>query len=82
VDADGVPVPNADPQIAFKVNGPGAIVAVDNADNASHESFHASERKAYQGWSFAIVRATGTGAITLTASARGLTGSSVAISGK
>jgi beta-galactosidase len=82
VDGDGVPVPNADPRIAFKVNGPGAIVAVDNADNASHEPFQASERKAFQGWCIAILRATGTGPITVSASAPGLAGSSVVISGK
>jgi beta-galactosidase len=82
VDADGVPVPNADPQIAFKVNGPGAIVAVDNADNASHEPFQASERKAFQGSCIAIVRVTGTGAITVSVSAPGLAGSSVVIGGE
>ena len=58
VDDNGVLVPNADPLVAFQAAGPGAIAAVDSADNASHEPFQASERHAYQGQCLAIVKAT------------------------
>jgi beta-galactosidase len=81
VDANGVMVPNADQLISFKLSGPGAIAAVDSADNTSHEPFQAAERKAYQGWCVALVKASGAGRITMSASAPGLAGSSVTIEG-
>ncbi|HEY5227644.1 MAG TPA: DUF4982 domain-containing protein, partial [Opitutaceae bacterium] len=80
VDAQGVAVPGADNMISFSVDGPGAIAAVDNADNSSHEPFQAARRSAYRGSCFAVLRATGTsGPIRLTASAAGLESSSVSI---
>ena len=78
VDENGVPVPAASDRIAFQIEGPGRIAAVDSGDNASHEPFQASERRAYQGRCFALVRATAPeGAITVTASAPGLAAASV-----
>jgi beta-galactosidase len=80
VDENGVLIPNAGDLITFKINGPGVIAAVDSANNSSHESFQASERKAYQGRCFAMLRAkTGKGRITLEASAPGLESSSISI---
>ena len=80
VDEKGVRVPNAGDLITFKLSGPGVIAAVDSGDNASHEPFQASERHAFQGQCFAIVRVTvPLGKIVLTASAPGLTGSSITI---
>jgi beta-galactosidase len=71
-DEDGVLEPNANDLVTFSISGPGEIVAVDNADNSSHEPFQAKERHAYQGKCYAIVRATGaSGRITVTASAPG-----------
>jgi beta-galactosidase len=79
-DENGVRVPSASDLITFKIAGPGVIAAVDNANNASHESFQAGERNAYQGVCFAIVRGNATsGKITLTASASGLTDGSLTI---
>jgi beta-galactosidase len=73
VDAQGTRVPGADPTVVFKVDGPGEIAAVDSADNSSHESFHATQRRAYQGSCFAIVRSTKpAGSIILSATAVGL----------
>jgi beta-galactosidase len=73
VDAQGVPVPAAVDLVSFAVTGPGVIAAVDSGDNASHESFQASERHAFQGRCVAYVRASvDTGRLTLTASAPGL----------
>jgi len=72
VDTNGVQVPGADPLLHFQISGPGAIAAVDSADNFSHESFQAPERHAFQGRCVAIVRATGIGRILFSASAEGL----------
>jgi beta-galactosidase len=80
VDEHGVLVPDADGEISFAIAGPGAIAAVDNGDNSSHELFQGTGRKAYQGRCFAFVKATAApGRITLTASAPGLAGASVAL---
>jgi beta-galactosidase len=80
VDEQGVMVPNAGDLITFKINGPGVVTAVDSGDVASHEPFQASERRAYQGRCFAIVKATaGSGKITITASASGLKSTSITI---
>lgn len=73
LDSNGVLVATADNLIAFAITGPGVIAAVDNADNASHESFRASQRRAFDGRCIAIVRATARrGHITLTAESPGL----------
>jgi len=80
VDASGTEVLHADDLISFTISGPGVIAAVDNADNASHESFQATERHAYHGECVAFVKATGSsGKIVLTATATGLTAGSIAI---
>ncbi len=80
VDANGVVVPNAGDLISFKVSGGGKIVAVDSADNSSHEPFQASERHAFQGKCVAMVKTSAaSGKITISASAPGLKGSSVSI---
>ena len=80
VDSDGVLVPNAADLITFSVDGPGRVVAVDSADNASHEPFQASERHAYQGRCYALVRASGpSGTIKVAASAPGLQAASATI---
>lgn len=72
LDKDGTLVPNAEHQIQLNVGGPGKIIAVDSGNVISIEPFQASERKAYQGRTLAILRATGKGTVQLTASAAGL----------
>jgi beta-galactosidase len=79
VDAKGVPATAADNLVQFRISGPGTIVAVDNADNASHEMFQATARRAYQGRLVAIVRASGSGRIVVSGSAEGLAEGSVTI---
>jgi beta-galactosidase len=80
VDESGVPVPDSNVLISFKASGPGKVAAVDSGDNSSHEAFQATERRAFQGVCFAIVRATArSGRIVVSASAPGLTGGSVTI---
>jgi beta-galactosidase len=80
VDAQGVPVPGADDAVTFHVDGPGEIAAVDSADNASHEAFQGTQRRAYKGRCFAVVRATApVGRIALSATAAGLEGGQLTI---
>ncbi len=80
VDEKGVIVPNANDLVTFKVTGPGIVAAVDSADNNSHEPFQASERKAYQGRLFAMLKASALrGRITLVAAAPQLKSSSIII---
>ena len=72
-DAHGVPVPDASNEITFSTSGPGRVVAVDSADNTSHEPFQATERRAVQGRCIAMVRASATaGPITVRATSPGL----------
>lgn len=74
-DKDGVLVPWANDSISFEVSGPGRIAAVDSADNASHEAFQGSERRAFEGRCVAFIKATGkSGQIRVTASGANLTG--------
>ncbi len=56
-DEKGTVIPSANQLISFRVIGPGQIAAVDSADNSSHESFQASERRAYEGECTTYVRA-------------------------
>ncbi len=83
VDANGTVVPSASDRVSFAVTGPGAVVAVDSGDNASHEPFQATGRRAFRGRCVAFVRATAaSGAITLTASAPGLAPGSIAFAAR
>ena len=52
--------------------------AVDSGSQ-TEETFRGNVRNAFQGLSFALIQATGRGAITVTASATGLAGSSVTV---
>ena len=81
-DINGIPIPDASGRVSFSITGPGIIAAVDNGDNSSAESFHASERHAYQGRCLAMVRAVAArGKITLTASTPGLKDASITLKG-
>lgn len=82
-DKDGLLVPRSKNQIKFKIDGPGEIVATDNGDATSFESFQAPERKAYNGLALVIVRAKPgqPGKITLTAETEGLKAGECVISG-
>jgi len=83
VDANGVIVPNADNLVKFQVEGSGAIVGVDNGDPISHESFKASQRKAFHGKCLVVVQSgENPGVIKLIASADGLTSNTVEITTK
>lgn len=82
VDANGSQVSTANDAVAFSVDGSaGSIVAVDNADPASAESFRGSTRKAFKGVCYAMVRMRSAGSITVAATAGNLKSSSVTITG-
>jgi beta-galactosidase len=70
----GLTVPRANNQIHFEIEGPGEIVATDNGDPTSFESFQSHDRKAFNGLCLVIVRgkAGQPGKINLTAKADGL----------
>jgi beta-galactosidase len=71
LDEGGVRNPLAANPITFKIDGPGQIIAVDNGDKLSHESYQDLQRQLYRGRAIAIIRATGNGKITVTASTDG-----------
>ncbi|HEY4206459.1 MAG TPA: beta-galactosidase GalB, partial [Puia sp.] len=71
VDAKGVPVPRADNEISFKIEGPGEIVATDNGDPADLRSFASKERKAFNGMALVIVRAKKTGVTAVAGGSKG-----------
>jgi beta-galactosidase len=56
-DQAGLQVPRSKNHIKFEVEGPGEILATDNGDATSFESFQAPEHNAYNGLALVIVRA-------------------------
>ncbi|HEY9502102.1 MAG TPA: glycoside hydrolase family 2 TIM barrel-domain containing protein, partial [Pyrinomonadaceae bacterium] len=83
VDRNGTVIPNADDLVKFDVSGEGFIAGVDNGSQISHESFKASQRKAFHGQCLAIIQSKGTrGKITLKASAAGLAPAAVVITAR
>jgi beta-galactosidase len=72
-DASGGVVTTSAATITFAITGPGTIVAVDSGSN-SEQTFRGNVINAYNGVAFALVQATGAGAISVTASATGLMG--------
>lgn len=55
-DASGWTVPRASDRIRFQIDGPGEIVATDNGDPTSFESFQSHERNAFNGLCLVIIR--------------------------
>ena len=73
-DRAGLVVPRSKNRVHFELEGPGEIVAVDNGDATSHESFQSKERAAYNGLCLVVVRAKkgAPGSIRLRAYSEGL----------
>jgi beta-galactosidase len=73
-DKAGLTVPRVNNQIHFDIEGPGEIVATDNGDPASFESFQSHDRKSFNGLCLVIVRGMPgqPGKIKLAAKADGL----------
>lgn len=80
-DKNSLLVPRSKNHVRFELSGPGEIVAVDNGDPTSHESFQTKERDAFNGLVLVIVRSRAgqPGTIRLRAQADGLTGVEVLI---
>jgi len=80
-DSHGQMVPRSKNRIHFEIEGPGEIVATDNGDPTSLESFQSPDRNAFNGLCLVIVRAKAGqgGTIRLTARAEGLESASTTI---
>jgi beta-galactosidase len=81
VDKDGRLAPRAHDRVRFTIEGPGELVATDNGDPTSFESFQSPERAAFNGLVLGIVRtkAGAGGTITVRAGGAGLTGTAVTL---
>ncbi|MGC4090478.1 MAG: hypothetical protein QM756_21910 [Polyangiaceae bacterium] len=78
VDRGGLTVPRSRHELSFSVEGPADLIAVDNGDPTSLESFQSSQRKAFNGLVLAVLRARReAGVITLRAAADGLLGATL-----
>jgi beta-galactosidase len=68
VDANGIPVPNAEPMVRLRLSGDATIAGVDNGDQTNHERFQRDSIRLFAGKALVIVRAARrAGAATLTA---------------
>ncbi len=73
VDEEGNIVPDADNALTFSVSGEGFLVAHDNGDPTSHESFRGNTRKAFHGLALGIVQSKGSkGKIDIEVKSEGL----------
>ncbi|MFZ5494932.1 MAG: beta-galactosidase GalB [Verrucomicrobiota bacterium] len=83
-DANGVLAPRAANRVAFAVSGPAEIVATDNGDPTSFESFQSKERAAFNGLVLVVVRTKPgeAGPITLRATSPGLVPTEVTLTAK
>lgn len=81
LDNNGSLVPYAANQISFELEGEGELIAVDNGDPTSLESFQASQRKAFKGLALAVIRSSKVeGTIRLKASSPQLKSHEISIS--
>jgi beta-galactosidase len=80
-DRNGLLVPRSNNQVIFSIEGPGKLIATDNGDATSHESFQSKSRKAFNGLCLAIVAAEkgASGIITVVCSSVGLKSASTKI---
>ncbi|SDD02526.1 beta-galactosidase [Massilia sp. PDC64] len=81
VDKDGLPAPRANDRVRFTVEGPADLVATDNGDATSFESFQAKDKAAFNGLVLGIVRTRpgAGGTITVRADGAGLQGAVVTL---
>jgi beta-galactosidase len=80
-DKNKLLVPKSNNQLNFSIEGPGRIVATDNGDATSHESFQAKSKKAYNGLCLVIVAAEkgSKGSFTVKAESKGLKNAAVKV---
>ena len=56
VDQAGEMVPRTHNELTFSVSGPGKIVAIGNGDSTSHESFHGTKHRIFNGLCLVIIK--------------------------
>lgn len=80
-DKAGVTAPRANNRINFTIEGPGEIVATDNGDPTSFQSFQSPSRAAFNGYCLVVVRSRAgqPGKITLRAESASLPGTTVVL---
>ena len=80
-DKDKLTVPRTNNTINFSINGPGKIIATDNGDATSHESFQSPSKKAFNGLCLVIVAAEkgASAPFTVKAESKGLKSASVIV---
>ena len=72
-DKDGIFQPNATNRLHFKIDGPGIIAGVDNADMKDWEQYAGNTRKAWKGRALVVIKSTRqAGEIKLTITSPGL----------
>ncbi len=83
VDAKGVAVPGAKAAVTVSVDGPGTLVAFDNASVTDHTPFASPTRALAGGKAVAFVRGSGgAGRITVIARAEGMTAGTAVLEGR
>lgn len=79
-DKDGIFQPNAANRLQFKIEGPGIIAGVDNADMKDPEPYSGHSRKAWKGRALVVIKSTHEkGNIKLSVTSNGLEEKSVVI---
>jgi beta-galactosidase len=79
-DAAGRLNPTSDRDVRFSIKGPATIAAIGNADLTTFETYQANPHRTFQGRALLVLRSTHTGgSIKVTASADGLSDSSVTV---
>ncbi|WP_343329650.1 beta-galactosidase GalB [Polaribacter staleyi] len=82
-DKNGNLCPNADNLVKFSVKGAGELIAVDNGNQISLESFQAPQRKAFSGMCLAILKSSkNAGKIELTAKSKRLKSTKITVETK
>jgi beta-galactosidase len=75
-------VPNARDLLTVTVTGPAALAAFDNGSVTDHTAFASPQRAAAGGKAVAFVRGTGSGQVTVLATAPGLKPGRIALQAK
>jgi len=80
IDKDGIFQPNAANRLHFKIEGPGTIAGVANADMKDTDPYIGNTRKAWHGRALVVIKSThDAGDIKLTVSSSGLSGAALNI---
>lgn len=79
-DQEGIFQPNAESRLQFKIDGPGVVAGVDNANIKDTDPYTGNSRRAWHGRALVVIRSTHrTGDIKLSVTSGGLSGGNVSI---